>query len=121
MFAGMLVFGGCAPVRHFDQLMVLKAVSNERLSQDEYVRSKDARFDDLLIKVCSGEVDIGTSNDDIQNLFGDPIGISFWNDEHDGNEEWVYRYQTRYFDASKVTLFFDPDDQLMAYEVSGCP
>lgn len=121
-FVGVLmIFGGCAKLSHLDQLLTLKAVSEEQQSLGTYVRLKDERFERLLTKVCSGDFPINRTKAEIAAEFGAPIYVEAREDSSETAERWIYRRQTRYFETPRVSLDFNREGHLIAYEPFGCP
>lgn len=118
---GVIVLGGCAKIRHLDQLLTLKAVSDEQQSLGHYVQVKDERFESLLVRMCSGDFPSNWSGTEVSSEFGAPIHVSHLDRDSVAKERWLYRRQTRYFKTPTVTLDFDTDGRLVAHDVSGCP
>ena len=48
LFMVIIFSGGCAKLAHLDQLLTLKAVSEEQGSMDAYVEKQDKKFRALL-------------------------------------------------------------------------
>jgi len=103
---------GCAKLQHLDQLLTLKAVSDEQAQMGKEIDRQDARFERLVAAVEEGSIGKYKDQKNVQHSFGDPIYVT----QADGLDIWVYRYAARFFDSPKVYLYWDQAGQLVRWE-----
>ena len=108
--------GGCAKLTHLQELLTLKAYSDEQEGQAEYVKEQDARFEKLLAAVNSGDIENYFTPEQIIKTFGDPVFRREAEREGQVLEVWLYRYAIRFFDSDKVYLYFDDENRLKDWE-----
>jgi hypothetical protein len=110
---------GCAKLAHLDQLLALKAVSEEQQGIAEYARAKDERFEMMRAMVHSGDIRHYRGREEVLARFGEPVR-RIRRDGPDGTaERWIYRRQTGYFSTPKIYLYFDRDGRLRRWAVTG--
>lgn len=111
-----LVFSsGCAKLKHLDQLLTLKAFSEEQDKLVSIVANQDKSFDLLRSSYLSGKLGSYQSKTDILKDFGKPILIEA-DKKGPISEIWLYRYSTKYFSSDKIYLYFDDKDKLSKIE-----
>ena len=114
---GLVIFSsGCAKLAHMQELLTLKAYSDEQEQQTKYVKEQDAKFEKLLTVVKSGDIENYFTQGQIIKAFGEPV---FRREaERDGAlaQVWLYRYTIRFFDSDKVYLYFDGENKLKSWE-----
>ncbi len=115
----LVLSAGCTKVKHLDQLMTLKGLADSHKDMAEYVDKKDQLFVLLKEKIESNELETGRLKKSILKEFGDPILKRSVYDQEFIRELWLYRYQTRYFEASKVYLYFDDQNKLLDWKIKG--
>ncbi len=107
---------GCAKLAHLQELLTLKAYSDEQEAQTEYVKEQDAKFDKLVQTIKDGKLAAYRNQAQIRKDFGDPVlhreaqrdGVTY--------QLWLYRYTLRFFDSDKVYLYFDDKGLLKHWE-----
>jgi len=107
---------GCAKLANMQELLTLKAYSDEQEGQEEYVKEQDVKFEKLLAVVKSGDIENYFTQTQITKAFGEPV---FRREaERDGvaAEVWLYRYAIRFFDSDKVYLYFNEEKKLKDWE-----
>ncbi len=113
---GLIIFSGCAKLAHLEQLLTLKAVSDNRDYQAQYVEEQNKKFEALLAAVKNNSLlENYPHKKMIVKNFGEPV---FSREvEHKGQslELWLYRYATQYFGSEKVYLYFDETGKLLDF------
>ena len=102
-----MLFSGCAKVAHLDELLTLKSFSNDQATTNKDVDKKNTQFDLLLTMVQSGDISRYKDQKSIVEHFGAPILSRERTENGKKIDEWIYRYQTQFFDSPKVYLQFD--------------
>ena len=112
---------GCAKLQHLDQLLTLKAVSDEQTQMGKEIERQDARFERLIAAVEEGSISEYKDQKSVAGQFGPPIFTE--NVQEDGRplDVWVYRYAARFFDSPKVYLYWDRSGQLVRWEFTPTP
>ena len=113
---GLLFLTGCAKLQHLDQLLTLKAVSDEQARMDQTVERQNQKFQELIKAVQDGSVKNYPDQKSIAKKFGEPILKRETNKEGQTLEYWLYRYATKYFDSEKIYLYFDHEAKLISSE-----
>ena len=107
---------GCAKLQHLDQLLTLKAVSDEQTQMGKEIERQDARFDNLVAAVQEGSISKYKDQKSVTGQFGPPIFTETVQEDGRPLEVWVYRYAARFFDSPKVYLYWDQAGQLVRWE-----
>ncbi|VAW16028.1 hypothetical protein MNBD_BACTEROID05-792 [hydrothermal vent metagenome] len=115
----LVLLAGCTKVKHLDQLMTLKGLADSHKDMAEYVDKKDQLFVLLKEKIESNELETERLKKSILKEFGEPILKRSVYDQEFIRELWLYRYQTRYFEGSKVYLYFDDQNKLLDWKIEG--
>ncbi|HCI44939.1 MAG TPA: hypothetical protein DE315_05355 [Candidatus Omnitrophica bacterium] len=111
-----LVLAGCAKLQHLDQLLTLKAVSDEQTQMGKEIERQDARFERLVAAVEEGSIGGYKDQKSVTGQFGPPIFTETVQEDGRPLEVWVYRYAARFFDSPKVYLYWDQAGQLVRWE-----
>lgn len=109
----IIFMSGCAKLQHLDQLLTLKAFSDDQARQDKYVEKRDAKLKLLIEEVQNGKVRNYSSNKAIAKKFGEPIAVNRVSRDGQDLEVWVYRHTVKFFDSDKVYLYFDSNGKLI--------
>lgn len=117
----LFVLTGCAKVAHLDQLLTLKAYSDNTKIQEDFVEQQDARFKKLLATFEEGRLKEYPDRESIRKEFGEPVFKRKIEGGGDTSEQWLYRYAVRYFDSEKVYLVFDKEGMLTSWEITRPP
>jgi len=107
---------GCAKVAHLQELLTLKAASDNGEEQKQFVVAQDKRFESLLEKVKNNQLGEYTNRKSIYRAFGEPIFVKEIQRDGQLQEQWLYRYATKFFDSPKVYLYFDPAGKLIDWQ-----
>ena len=105
----LTINGGCAKVAHMQELLTLKALSDNQTQQAKYIEGQDKKFEKLLETLKTGQLQKYPNQKAILKTFGEPI---FKKTMTDSSQEWLYRYAAKLFDSEKVYLYFDADGHL---------
>ena len=111
-----LSLAGCAKLQHMDQLLTLKAISDEQTQMGKDIRRQDARFDGLVAAVTEGSISKYKDQKSVSAQFGPPIFTEKVEEAGQSLEVWVYRYAAQFFDSPKVYLYWDRAGQLVRWE-----
>ena len=111
-----LMFSGCAPLTHLDQLLTLEGIGANKALQKQHVKKQDQDFEKLLKVVQENKLSEHPNQDSIRRAFGDPIFVK--DVEKDGRKQtkWLYRYSVKPFGSEKLYLYFDADGRLINSE-----
>lgn len=119
LFFTVLVFCGCAKVKHLDQLLTLKGLADEQVAMNQYIEKQDQIFELMLEEAKAGTLDQYLNKRRILRAFGDPIFVKHVKGDGQELESWLYRYSTEFFNSEKIYLYFDPDGNLVKSEYKG--
>ena len=108
---------GCAKLAHIDELLALKAMSDNQTANDRYVKNYDAKFAELVQLQKTDGLNKYPTTKSILHRFGKPIYIETAND---GTEKWTYRQAVKFFDSEIVILYFQ-DEKLVRSEYLPAP
>lgn len=107
---------GCAKVAHMQELLTLKAYSDEGAVQERYVKIQDEKFEQLLAAMREDAISSGTSKRDFLKKYGDPIYVREVTRDGIVCDEWLYRYALRSFDSDKGYFYFSTDGKLLSWQ-----
>jgi hypothetical protein len=116
VFLGCLLLGGCAKVRHLDQLLTLKDLADEQTRLNRYIEKQDEKFERMREEARAGTLKEYSNKKKIRRAFGDPVYVRDVIKEDRELESWLYRYATAYFGSDKIYLYFDGDGNLVKSE-----
>lgn len=111
-----ILLSGCAKFSHLDELLTLKAMSEDGDAQAKYVAEQDAKFEALVKEVREGTLKKGLTQKEAWKIYGDPIARRPMVKNGEDVEQWLRRYCVRRFDSDKVYLYFDKDQKLVDWE-----
>ena len=115
-FIFIIFFCGCAKLAHLEQLLTLKAYSENKDRQAEYVTEQDERFERLLEAVKNNTLDQYSDKESFLKEFGEPIFVREVVREDKPYDSWLYRYTAQLFGSEKVYLYFDEGGRLRDWE-----
>lgn len=115
-FLAFLSLAGCAKLQYVDELLTLKAVSDEQNQIAEEIEAADEKFKLLLFQIKANQLQQYPDTASFLKNFGKPILVKTVIEGEEKRQLWLYRYATRYFDSEKVYLYFDQHDQLTKWE-----
>lgn len=121
LIAGFISLSGCAKLVHLQELLTLKAMSDNGEQQKQYVQAQDAKFELLLQKVKSNQLSGYPHKKSVWRSFGEPILIKDVDRNGQSQEQWLYRYATKFFDSPKVYLYFDLAGKLLDWQYLELP
>ncbi len=110
---------GCAKVgqlQHLDELLTLKAYSDEKDAQQKWVGEENKRFERLLAAVQNDSIQRYASRDAILKDFGSPVLTDIVEDKSQSLDRWLYRHPIQKFATDRVYLYFDSNDRLVKFE-----
>ena len=107
---------GCTKVQHLDQLLTLKALSDEQAAMSKEVEAANKNFNEMAAAVQSGAISQYKTQRSVRRKFGEPILIDQEQKEGDVVEVWLYRYATQFFGSDKVYLYFDTQGKLKEWK-----
>ena len=110
------VFSGCAKITHMQELLRIKAYSDNKDQQEEYVQQQNKNFEKLLEVVKAEGLDQYATQKKISKAFGAPVFKRDVTLNEKESEMWLYRYSTKYFGSEKVYLYFDERGKLEDWE-----
>ncbi len=108
----MIFLSGCAKLSHLQQLLTLKAYSQDKDRQAAYIEAQDQRFEELLKVVKTDALNQYPDQESFLENFGDPVFVKDVVREGRSYRLWLYRYAKRFFDSDKVYLYFDKNEKL---------
>ena len=111
-----VILSGCAKLAHMNELLTLKAISDQQDAMGNYVEKQDNKFKLLLSAVEDRSIEKYNRKTTIVRKFGDPVFCE--NVEHKGEqaEFCLYRYTKKYFNSDKVYFYFDAKGKLVDWE-----
>ncbi len=115
----VLFFSGCVQVQmlpHLDEALTLRSFGTESDGQHQYVRDVDARFDQLLAAVQSGDIKKYNTKNAILKAFGEPVLTKDIVIDGLPSTYCLYRYAIASKAKQKVYLYFDNKGLLVKWE-----
>lgn len=103
----IFLLSGCAKIAHLEQLLTIKAVSDNRDQQALFVEAQNQNFEKLLATVKSNQADPLVTIKVFTRDYGQPVFRRPAACGEQTCEEWLYRRATEYFNGEKVYVFFD--------------
>jgi uncharacterized membrane protein YhiD involved in acid resistance len=116
LFVFILSLVGCAKLAHLQELLALKSYSEEGSRNQQFVAAHNAKFDALVKAIESQDIKKYSTQKSIKKAFGQPIFVGQKQVGDQEQELWMYRYATKYFNTSKVYLYFDSAHKLVTWE-----
>ena len=104
---------GCAKMAHMQELLTLKALSDNQAQQAKYVEREDKKFTELLEAVKNNQLHQYPNQKSVLKAFGEPI---LRRKKADNTEQWLYRYSARLSNSEKVYIYFDREGMLTRFE-----
>lgn len=108
--------GGCAKLQHLDQLLTLKALSDEQTQMGKEIKRQDLKFEQLIAAVQDGSIDRYKTQKSISGEFGPPIFTKKTEEVSGPVDIWIYRYSAEFFDSPKVYLYWTQSGELLRWE-----
>jgi hypothetical protein len=113
----VIFFSGCAKLKYLDELLTLKAYSDEQDALDKEVERNDRSFEAILTAAQNGDLDDYKTAKSVLKKFGAPVLKKKEFSEGEEYDLWLYRYAVEYFDSPKVYLRFDKTGNTIDYEI----
>jgi len=110
---------GCMQVKalpHMDELLTLKAYSDERDAQSKWVEGQQQIFERLLSAVKNGSIKNFPNRDAVLAEFGRPVLTEKIEQDGQSVSRWLYRNPIQKFAIDRVLLHFSPDGRLIKFE-----
>lgn len=111
----LLIGSGCAKLAHLNELLTLKAVSDEQARNDKIVKAYDAKFFQLIEAQKNNQL-VSETKKSILKKFIKPIQIENVQLNGQSVERWIYRQYVKYLHSAQVYLYFDADAKLIKSE-----
>lgn len=114
-----MILTGCAKVgqlQHLDELLTLKAYSDEKEAQQKWIEGENQRFQQLLTAVKDGSIQNYASRDVILKNFGSPVVSDVVSEKDQTLERWLYRHPIQKLASDRVYLYFDSNGRLTKFE-----
>ncbi len=112
---------GCAKLAHLQQLLTLKAYSEDKDRQEEFVRQHNERFGRLMEAVRDQTITRYETRQQILRDFGPPVFKRKEGAGGQGREQWLYREATAYFEGDRVYFYFDNQGNMTDWEYVNLP
>ena len=116
LLIGTMLLSGCASSGRMERLLTLKALANEQKNLNAYIEEQDKKFESLLEAARKGAIDQYVDRESIKKNFGDPVYVKQVEHNGESQEEWLYRYVTKFFDSEKVYLYFNGEGKLVKWK-----
>jgi hypothetical protein len=107
---------GCAKISHMQELLTLKAYSEDQARKDNYVEKRDTQFKNLIMTARDKGMEGYENQKQILYDFGEPVFKEPINREGVVYERWMYREQVKFVGSEKVYLNFDQQGKLANWE-----
>jgi len=121
LIVSFIFLNGCAKLAHMQELLTLKAMSDNGDEQRRFVAAQDARFETLLEKVKNNQLGEYPNRKSVFRAFGEPIFTKQVQRNDQTQEQWLYRYATKFFDSPKVYLYFNPKGKVIDWQYVATP
>ena len=118
VFAWVCV-SGCAKIVHLDQLLTIKAYSDNEDEKKQFIQASDKRFETLFHDLTAGRLAPATPREDVRKAYGRPVYERELGDGAEAGTLWMYRRQTDYSGGEKLYLYFDAQGGLLRWEQEG--
>lgn len=115
----LFLMTGCAKLRHLDQLLTLKDLSDEQDRLKGHIQTQDEKFEFLVKAVQDGTIGQYKNQKSLRRHFGEPVYTEKITQDGRLLDLWVYRYTTKFFDSPKVHLYLDSSGQLIRWDYLG--
>ncbi len=119
VFTVLACLPGCAKLRHLDQLLTLKDLSDEQDRLERHIQTQDEKFELLVKAVQDGTIVRYKNQKSLRRHFGEPVYTQKITQDGRLLDLWVYRYTTKFFDSPKVQLYLDSSGQLIRWDYLG--
>lgn len=116
LVALLIISPGCAKVAHINELMTLKAYSDNQDAQHRYVEKQAGQFEKLLAAVEDGSISQYKNQRSFLTHFGEPVLSRDVERNGQSCVLWLYRYAVRAATSPKVYLYFDQKKDLIGWE-----
>ena len=107
IFCLPLALMGCNMLMHADELIVLKTVADSQAALAKEVDKEDAQFETMLAEYKNSQLAAYTTRHQFIKAFGLPIFKRPYQHGSEKLEEWLYRYQVRFFHSPKIYIYFN--------------
>jgi hypothetical protein len=110
---------GCMQAKalpHMNELLTLKAYSEEKDDQSKWVESRQKSFGLLLASVKDGSIKGYAGEDSIVRTFGEPVLKETVEDPGGPLTRWLYRHPIQKYATDRVYLYFTSDGRLTKSE-----
>lgn len=115
LMAGFFI-SGCAKIAHMQELLTLKAYSDEGAAQERYIEKQDKKFEQLLVAVRENAIIPGIGKKSFFKKYGEPVYVREMVCDGASCDQWLYRYAVRPFDSDKVYVYFSKGGKLLSWQ-----
>ena len=112
----ILTNSGCAKLAHLQELLTLKAFSEERDAQDKFVADELKRFEKVAAAVDDGTIANLKTGAEVLQAFGRPMASQVITREGKQFQQWLYRHPILSLAKSRVYLYLTPESRLVHWE-----
>lgn len=107
----LLLLTSCGP-----NLKLLLQINDEDKAFKQQLRLQERGFSLLQQDLKRNQLKVGALKKDIIARYGQPI-LEQSSQAQTETQKLLYRYPTKYFDSSKVYLFFDNNQSLIRWDI----
>jgi hypothetical protein len=101
---------------HMDELLTLKAYSDEKDGQHKWVDAEEERFEHILAAARDGSIKNYSSQSAVLDEFGEPVLRDEVTDNGQPLSRWLYRHPIQKSATDRVYLYFSSDGHLLKSE-----
>jgi hypothetical protein len=112
---------GCAFFAHYDQVMLLKRMGDNRAEMEREVKKQEKLFARLKKDLSRKRLAPGMTQEKIFTLYGEPINCWPVKNEPGISQTCLFRRPAEFFSEDKIYLKFDREQKLRAWETQGAP
>ena len=111
-----LTAAGCAKLAHLQELLTLKALSEEKDAQEKFVNEEFARFERVAQAVDHGTISSFETGEKILKEFGRPMASQVITRDGQQFQQWLYRHPILAQAKTRVYLYLTPESRLVYWE-----
>jgi len=108
---------GCAYIRHYRELMVLKRFAENQKEIEKYVDKHETSFYRLRDDLQNNRLTKGLFKERILSMYDEPIFCKTIVSKDRLKEICLYRHPTHFFTSDKIYLTFGAEHQLQSWKL----
>ena len=112
-----LGLSSCTAIKHLDELLTLKELGDEQSKMDAFVDQKNLNFEKVLQDARSKSLDAYQNQKQFLEEYGQPVLSRNIELEGQNVQQWIYRYETEFFNSDKIYVYFDKNKNLVRWEL----